>query len=70
MVVLIILGIIGIIVTIFMLDRNKVRKEVTSQGGMKEKYQILLSHILADPDAKIKSLTTDNILTQLEQIKH
>jgi hypothetical protein len=36
-------------------------KQVDHQGGMKEKYSVLLSYLMAAPEARITKLTRDNI---------
>lgn len=50
----------------FITDREKMIKNVEFQGGIQEKYKILLSYILNNPDSKITQLKRDNIIIRCQ----
>lgn len=58
---LIVAGIVGYIVFRFFSDREKMIKNIDNEGGMSDKYAILLSYLMAEPNSKITRLTGHNI---------
>lgn len=60
--ILIIIAIIGYILYRFFSDREKMLNNVQEKGGLQEKYKVLLTYLLSDPDAKITQITRDNIV--------
>lgn len=61
MIWVVIIIIICFILFKFFTAREKMMKGVDQQGGMEEKYSILLSHLIADQESKLSKLTRDNI---------
>lgn len=45
----------------FFSEKEKLMQKVDKEGGMQEKYAILLSYFMSVPGAKITSLSRDNI---------
>jgi hypothetical protein len=58
---LIVAVIVGYIVFRFFSDREKMIKKIDNEGGMSQKYAILLSYLMAEPNSKITRLTGHNI---------
>ncbi len=53
---------IGVFLIIrFFYDREKIIHDVQSTGGMKERYGVIINHLLSAPESKIIKQTRDNI---------
>jgi hypothetical protein len=60
--VIFIIAIVVFILYRFISDREKMLNNVQENGGLQEKYKVLLTYFLSDPDAKITIITRDNIV--------
>lgn len=57
----VIIIILGYIVYSFFSSREKMLDNVRVAGGLQEKYKVLLTHLLSDPNAKITQINKDSI---------
>ena len=58
---IILIVIIGYLIYSLFSSKEKIKQQVDAQGGMEEKYSILISYLLGDIGARITHLTRDNI---------
>ena len=61
MIWIILIIIVVIILIKFFSDREKLMQTVAKEGGMDEKYSILIGYLMNAPEAKITKLTRENI---------
>jgi hypothetical protein len=64
MIWIILIAIIGYLLYSFISSKEKIKQQVDAQGGMKEKYFVLINYLLGDVGARIIHLTRDNVQIQ------
>lgn len=56
---------LGVILYTFYSDTKKVHQKVRLQGGMQQKYSILVNGLLSEPNSRLLKLTNDTIVIQV-----